>query len=120
MTTLRINLFPEYHKDLQKIYNPKFIKTIETHVKDLGYKSKIIGDELVIVGPDGGLSSSPGTLIGWRFVNEIEKFLIEKGYNWMQDSNSDREKTSVIFGIVSELAKTISEKICEHGNTSSG
>jgi hypothetical protein len=119
MSTLRINLFPEYQKDLQKIYNPKFIKTIETHVKDLGYKSKIIGDELVIVGPDGGLSSSPGTLIGWRFVNEIEKFLIANGFDWMHDSHNDREKTSVIFGIVSELAKTISEKICEHGNISS-
>jgi hypothetical protein len=119
MSTLRINLFPEYQKELQKIYHPKFIKALETHVTDLGYKSKVIGEEIVIVGPDGSLSSSPGTLIGWRFVHAIESFLLDSGFSWIKESSESREKQSAAFGIVSELAKTISEKICDHGNISS-
>lgn len=120
MSTIRFTLFPEYQKEIQKIYHPRFIQAIETHILGLGYKSKIVGEELVIVGPDGGLSSSPGTLIGFKFVSEIEDFLIENGFSWMRPNSDDIEKMREIFSIVSELARTISEKICEHESLSNG
>lgn len=115
---IRFTLFPEYQKELQKIYQPKFIQAIETHLLGLGYKSKIIGEELVIVGPDGGLSSSPGTLVGWKFVSEIENFLIQNGFPWMRYDSGNIEKMRGVFSIVSDLARTISEKICEHDTSS--
>lgn len=111
MTDKRLILFPETDAWMRDIYSKKFVDQCVKHVISLGYHSTIIKDQICIISPNGESSCNPGTLVGWKFVNEIEEFISKNGYPWFGDTARTREEISKGFAIVGQFANIISELI---------
>ena len=111
MTDKRLILFPETDTWIKGIYSKAFVNQCVNHVLSLGYHSTIIKDQICIINPDGESSCNPGTLVGWRFVNEIEQFISNNGYPWFSQSGRTPEEIAKGFAIVGQFANIISELI---------
>jgi hypothetical protein len=115
MTDVRLTLFPELESWTKTIFSPKFIKSCTQHIVGLGYYSQLVKDEICIINSEGESSCTPGTLVGWRFVNDIEQFLSENGFPWFTAGDRSQEELAKGFTIAGQLANIISELIIKDG-----
>ena len=115
MTDVRLTLFPELEDWTKVIFSPKFIKSCTQHVIGLGYSSQVVKDQICIINKDGESSCNPGTLVGWRFVNDIEEFIVANGFPWFSASGRSQEELAKGFSIVGQVANIISELIIKDG-----
>jgi len=106
-------LFPEFDEWTRIIFSQPFIDKCTEHVRSLGYVSKSSNDRLCIISSNGESSCTPGTLVGWRFVNEIECFIAVNGFPWFTASDRSQEEVSKGFAIAGQLSNIISESIKE-------
>jgi len=105
-------IFESYFEEWSKrILGSQFIEMCSEHMISLGYFSKQIKDRICIIDPKGENSCHPGTLVGWRFFNEIELYLTSQGFPWAELNEQSQDKTSRSFYLVGQLAKEVSEKI---------
>lgn len=106
-------LFPEFDEWTRIIFSQTFIEKCTEHVRSLGYVSKSSNDRLCIISSNGESSCTPGTLVGWRFVNEIEEFISRNGFPWFTAIDRSQEEVSKGFAIAGQLSTIISENIKE-------
>jgi len=109
MTNKRLTLFPDYDEWSKEIFTSTFVNLCHNHMASLGYYSHIIKDQICIVDSTGSSSCTPGTLVGWRFVSEIEKFIANNGYPWFGDDSRTQVESSKGFAIVGQFANIVSE-----------
>lgn len=114
MTDRILTLFPEFDSWTKKIFSRPFVVACTKHVISLGYSSRLVGEQICIIGPDGDSSCQQGTLVGWRFVNEIEKFVADNGMPWFSSQDRTQEEMSKGFAIIGQLANIISDLIKEN------
>jgi len=117
MANKRLTLFPDYEDWTKEIFTSKFVNLCHNHMADLGYYSQIFKDQICIIDSTGSSSCTPGTLVGWRFVNEIEKFISENGYPWFGNNDRTQEEISKGFSIVGQFANIISELLQKEPET---
>ena len=113
MTTKILTLFPELDDWTKKIFSRSFVDACAKHVIGLGYSSKFIGDQICIIGPEGDSSCQQGTLVGWRFVNDIEKFVADNDMPWFESMGRTPEELAKGFAIISQLASMVSNLIIQ-------
>ena len=111
MTDKILTLFPEFDDWSKKIFSRPFVNACTKHVISLGYSSKLVGEQICIIGPNGDSSCQQGTLVGWKFVNVIEEFVADNGMPWFNSQGRTQEEVSKGFSIISQLANIIADLI---------
>jgi hypothetical protein len=112
MNQVKVTLFPEL-EDLKNLsIDQDFLKECAEHVKGLGYSSRYSQDQICIF-KDGESSCLPGTLVGWRYVNEVEIYILLKLPEWYSRKDKTQEEVSRIFYLVSDIASNVSKFIIE-------
>jgi hypothetical protein len=93
------------------ILSNKFKSECAKYMISLGYTSRTSGDQLFIINGEGENSGQPGTLVGWRFVNEMEDYLGNNGFPWFISPLRSQEELSKASTFMSTLTKEITELI---------
>ena len=106
-------LFPEFDEWTRVIFSPAFIAKCTDHARSLGYVSRSSNDRLCIISANGESSCTPGTLVGWAFVNEIEEYISKNGFPWFTATDRSQAEVSKGFAIAGQLSNIISENLKE-------
>ena len=99
-----------------EILSQEFKTSCALHLKGLGYLTKSVGDQVCIIDSDGESSCHPGTLVGWKFVDDIENYLSNNGFPWFKSQDRTPQEIAKGSHIVTALTKDIIESIKEDGD----
>lgn len=107
---MEVSIAKQIEQWSKEILSTEFKQKCAKHMLELGYTSKTSGDQLCIINSEGENSCQPGTLVGWKFVNEIETYLASNGFPWFTAERTQEELVKA-SSITSPLTKEITELI---------
>ena len=107
---INVRLFPEVAEVRNLVNDELFIDRCSEHVSSLGYSTKLIGDDICIF-LEGQSSCQKGTLIGWRYVNDIENFIKGNTSDWCFSPERSQQVISAVFAAVIEVATQVSKNL---------
>lgn len=109
---INVRLFPEVSEVRNLVNDGEFISKCAVHLKIKGYTISMINEEICIF-HEGRSSCQSGTLVGWKYVNDIEKFIKPFVSEWCFSSERNQSEMSAVFAAVSEVATVVSKRILE-------
>lgn len=112
MENINVRLFPEVAEVRNLVNDLDFIQRCSKHVLNEGYSTKLIGDDICIF-LDGQSSCHSGTLVGWKYVSDIEKFVKMNVSEWCFSTERNQKEISAVFAAVSEVATKISKNLLD-------
>jgi hypothetical protein len=112
---VKVTLLPEIDEIKSLLENESFLGECEEHVRNIGYSAKNSGDRVCIFYL-GESSCQQGTLVGWRYVSEVESFVKNRVSAWLFSSERIPSEISLIWAAVSEVAICVSKRIASNEN----
>jgi hypothetical protein len=106
--TIKVTLFPEMEEIKNLTKNSEFLKECLDYIKNLGYSTLMINDQICII-LNGENSCHPGTLVGWKYVNDIESFIKPRVSEWYFSNERTQTDVSRIYTATSDIAGQISK-----------
>ena len=106
--TAKVTLFPEMDEINNLTKNPEFLKECVDYIKNLGYSTLMTNNQICIL-INGESSCHKGTLVGWRYVNDVEEFIKPRVSVWYFSSERTQSEISRIYTATSDIAVQISK-----------
>jgi hypothetical protein len=107
---INVRLFPEVAEVRNLVNDDDFIERCSGYVTGEGYSTRLIGEDICIF-LDGQSSCHSGTLVGWKYVSDIEKFVKSNVSDWCFSSERNQKEISAVFAAVSEVATKVSKNL---------